>query len=97
MITVGLLVRIVAKPGKEQVVEDFIKNALPLAIAETETVNWYSFKISENTFGIFDTFEAESGRDAHLNGRIAEALMANASELLAVPPVIEKIQILSSK
>lgn len=93
----GLLARLKAKEGKEQVVSDFIKGAIELARKEDKTVTWYSFQIDSNTFGIFDTFETEDGRDAHLNGDIAKALMANAETLLSEPPVIEKITILSSK
>ena len=80
----ALLARVTAKPGKEKEVEEFLKNALPLAEAEADTVKWYGLKINENTFGIFDTFVTEDGRKQHLQGKIAEALMANAAELLAV-------------
>lgn len=97
MIKVGLLVRIEAKPGKENEVENFIKGALPLAQGEPDTMTWYAFKIDAFTFGIFDTFPHEGGRSAHLAGKIAEALMAKASELLAKPPVIEQIDILATK
>lgn len=94
---VGFLARLVAKPGKEQIVADFLANALPLAVAEPDTLTWYAFRIDHATFGIFDTFPHEDGRAAHINGPIAAALMANAEELLAVPPVIETIDILASK
>lgn len=97
MKTLGLLAKLKAKAGKEQVVSDFIKGAIDLARQEDETITWYSFKIDDNTFGIFDTFENEAGREAHLNGEIAKALMANADALLSEPPVIEKVNILSSK
>ena len=93
----ALLARLEAKPGKEQEVADFIKSALPLALAETETVCWYAFRIGESTFGIFDTFMDEVGRNAHLGGEIAKALMANAPELLATSPVIEKVDLLAIK
>ena len=93
----ALLARLEAKPGKEQEVADFIKSALPLALAETETVCWYAFRIGESTFGIFDTFMDEAGRNAHLGGEIAKALMANAPELLATSPVIEKVDLLAIK
>jgi len=92
---VGLLARVQAKPGKEKDVEQFLANAVELARQEEKTINWYAIKISDDTFGIFDTFAGEEGREAHLNGEIAKALMANASELLAKDPVIEKIQILA--
>lgn len=94
---VGLLVRLVAKAGKEKSVYDFIKGALPLANAESNTATWYAIQISENTFGIFDTFPHDAARQAHLSGPIAAALMANASELLETPPVIEYVDILAVK
>ena len=97
MVKVGLLVRLTAKPGKEQIVADFLAGALPLAQAEPATVTWFAIKISANEFGIFDAFPDDTGRKAHLNGPIAAALMANAAELLAVPPVIEQIDVLASK
>ena len=93
----ALLARVEAKPGKETEVEAFLKSALPLAEAEPQTVRWYGLKINENTFGIFDTFETEDGRKAHLQGKIAEALMANAAELLAKDPVIEFVDLLAVK
>ncbi len=68
MAKLALLARLEARPGKEQEVTDFLKSALPLAEAETGTVSWYAWQIGESTFGIFDTFEAEEGREAHLSG-----------------------------
>ncbi len=93
----GLLATIKAKPGKEADVESFLKDAVELAKKEEKTMTWYSFKIDNNTFGIFDTFEGEDGREAHLNGEIAEKLMANADTLLSEAPDIKKIDILASK
>ena len=93
----ALLARVEAKPGKEAVVAEFLKSALPLAEAEPATERWYALKINENTFGIFDTFETEDGRSAHLQGQIAAALMANAAELLAKDPVIEFVDLLAVK
>lgn len=93
----ALLARLEAKPGKEQQVAEFLKSALPLAEAEPGTIRWYTLQIGPTTFGIFDTFADEAGRDAHLNGEIAKALMAQASELLAVSPVIEKVDLLAVK
>jgi quinol monooxygenase YgiN len=92
-----LLATLKAKPGKEEVVENFLKSAQPLAQAEPGTIRWYAFKTGPDSFGIFDTFADEGARDAHLNGEIAKALMANAEALLAVPPKIEKLDILASK
>ncbi len=97
MVKFALLARLEAKPGKEQEVADFIKSALPLAQQETETISWYALKIGPSTFGIFDTFENEEGRKAHLAGQIAAALMAKAPELLAVAPVIEQVDLLAVK
>lgn len=93
----ALLAALEAKPGKEQVVEDFLISAQPLAQAEPGTIRWYAFKTGPATFGIFDTFATEEARDAHLTGEIAKALIANAEALLAVPPKIEKLDILASK
>lgn len=93
----GLLATLKAKSGKEEEVAAFIKGAVDLARQENKTLTWYSFKIDKNTFGIFDTFENEEGREAHLNGEIAKALMGNADRLLSESPNIQKIEILSSK
>lgn len=93
----ALLARLEAKAGKEQELADFIKSALPLAQAETQTIRWYALQIGPSTFGIFDTFADESGRDAHLAGEIAKALMAKAPELLSADPVIEKVTLLAVK
>ena len=97
MINVGLLARIVAKPGKEEEVAAFLKSALPLAQAEAATTVWYAIRISAREFGIFDAFSDDSGRKAHLSGPIAKALMANAEALLSEPPRIENVDILASK
>ena len=93
----ALLARVEAKPGKENEVFAFLKSALPLAEAEPGTVRWYALQLGPSTFGIFDTFETEEGRQAHLAGEIAKALMANAAELLAKDPVIEKVELLAIK
>ena len=93
----AILARIEAKPGKEKEVLEFLKSALPLAEGEQGTVRWYALQIGPSTFGIFDTFEAEEGRQAHLNGPIAAALMANASALLAKDPIIEMVGLLAIK
>ncbi|GAB4397496.1 MAG: antibiotic biosynthesis monooxygenase [Microscillaceae bacterium] len=97
MKNLGLLVTVKAKAGKEAEVSKFLSSAVALANQEEKTITWYAFQIDENTFGVFDTFEAEEGREAHLQGEIAKALMANAEILLAVPPSIQKIEILASK
>ena len=86
-----------SKPGKENEVEAFLKSAQPLAEREPETTSWYAVKIGPSKFGIFDTFPGEKGRDAHLSGDIAKALMAKAPELFSKAPEIHKIDILASK
>jgi quinol monooxygenase YgiN len=97
MVKFALLARLESKPGKEQEASDFLKSALPLAIAETGTVSWYALQLSPSTFGIFDTFETEEGRNAHLSGDIAKALMAKAPELFSKDPIIEKVDLLATK
>lgn len=97
MSKLGLLVTLEAKAGKEAELETFLKSALPLAQNEPDTLTWYVFKVNANTFGIYDTFNGEQGRQEHLNGPIAAALMAKAGELLAKPPLIQTIDILASK
>ena len=97
MVKYALLARLEAKPGKEQEVAAFIKSALPLAQAEPKTVQWFALQIGPSTFGIFDTFEDEDGRKAHLGGEIAKALMAHAPSLLASAPVIEQVDLLAVK
>jgi len=97
MVNVGLLVRVVAKPGKEQTVASFLAGALELAEREAGTVVWFAIRLSEREFGIFDAFADDSGRTAHLQGPIAAALMANAAELLSEPPRIEKVDVLAAK
>ncbi len=86
-----------AKPGKEAAVEAFLKQGAEMATQEKGTVSWYALKEGEGLYGIFDTFEDEAGREAHLSGEIAKALMANAEELLSEPPQIHKIEILAEK
>jgi quinol monooxygenase YgiN len=97
MVKVGLLARLEAKPGKEAAVASFLEGALPLANQETATTVWFALKLGPSTFGIFDAFADESGREAHLAGPIAAALMANAAELLAEQPVIEQVDVLAAK
>ncbi len=96
MKNLGLLAILKAKEGKEIQVANFIQGAVDLARREEKTITWYSFKIDKSTFGIFDTFENEEGRDAHLNGSIATALMEKAPDLLSEDPKIQKIDILSA-
>jgi quinol monooxygenase YgiN len=97
MVTVGLLVRLEAKPGKEAEVESFLKSGLAIVQEEPETTAWFAIRMGQSTFGIFDVFPDDAGRTAHLTGRVAAALMAKASDLLAQPPVIEKVDVLATK
>jgi quinol monooxygenase YgiN len=97
MVNVALLARLEAKPGKEGAVADLLKGALPLANAEPATTVWFALQIGPSTFGIFDAFADDTGRQAHLAGQIAAALMAKAPELLAQPPTIEKVDVLAAK
>jgi quinol monooxygenase YgiN len=96
METIGLLVTLEARQGKEADAEAFLKSAQPLAQQEKGTLKWYAIKLAPGKFGIFDTFANEAGRAAHLSGEIAKALGARANELLAVPPQIEKVEVLAS-
>jgi quinol monooxygenase YgiN len=97
MVTEALFVRLEAKPGKEQAVEAFLKGALPDVVAEQTTEAWFAIRMGPSTFAIFDAFPDESGRQAHLAGRVAAALMAKAPELLATPPNIDKADVLAAK
>jgi quinol monooxygenase YgiN len=93
----GILATLKAKPGKEAEVEAFLKSALPLANQEAGTLVWFALRLDASTFGIFDAFADETGRDAHLSGPIAAALMAKWQDLLAEPPNIQKINVLAAK
>jgi quinol monooxygenase YgiN len=93
----AFVVRIEAKPDKAENVAELLTGALPLAEAEPGTVDWYAARTSPTTFWIFDTFGSEDARQAHVNGEIAAALMANADELLAAPPEILAADVLAAK
>lgn len=97
MVTVALLVRLEAKPGKEAEVEKFLMEALPIVQGEPATTAWFGIRLGPSTFGIFDAFPDEAGRQAHLSGRVAAALMARAPELLAEPPRTEDVLVLAAK
>lgn len=97
MAKVAILAILKAKTGKENDVAAMLQSALPLAEAETQTISWYAIQIDGSTFGIFDTFEDDTGRQAHLDGPIAAALAQHAEELLADPPKIELVTILAAK
>ncbi|HKE25007.1 MAG TPA: hypothetical protein VKB88_21750 [Bryobacteraceae bacterium] len=96
MEAIGLLVKLEARQGKEADAEAFLKSAQPLALDEQATLKWYAIKLAPGKFGIFDTFANEAGRTAHLAGEIAKALGARANELFAVPPQVEKVEVLAS-
>ncbi len=97
MVTVALYVRLEAKPGKEAEVENFLRGGLAVVQQEPATVAWFALRLGPSTFGIFDAFPDEAGRQAHLFGKVAAALMAQAPELLSQPPVIEKVDVLAAK
>jgi quinol monooxygenase YgiN len=97
MPTVALFVRLEAKPGKEDDVAAFLKQGLQLANQESTTPLWFALRMGPTTFAIFDAFKDEAGRQNHLNGPIAKALMAQAPNLLAAPPAIERLDVLGAK
>jgi quinol monooxygenase YgiN len=96
-VKVALFVRLEAKAGKEAEVEQFRRGGLALVQQEPATTAWFGIRLGPSTFGIFDAFPDEAGRQAHLSGQVAAALMANAPELLAKPPSIEKVDVLAAK
>jgi quinol monooxygenase YgiN len=97
MVSVALLVRLESKPGKEAEVGEFLRAALPLVQEETATTAWFALRFGPSSFGIFDAFPNDEGRQAHLAGRVAAALLAQAEDLLSAPPVIEMVDTLASK
>ena len=97
MVTVGLLVRLEAKPGKEADVERFLEGGLALVNDEPDTTAWFALKMGPTTYGIFDVFPSDAGRQAHLQGRVAEALMAQAADLFSEAPDIAQIDVLAAK
>ena len=94
---VGVLATLQARPGQEINVEEFLKSATPLVAAELGTTAWFAFKIGPASFGIFDTFNDEQGRNAHVNGEVAKALFARAEELFVTPPQIQMVDIVAEK
>lgn len=95
----ALYVPLEAKPGKEKEVADFLRSAVPLVNAEAGTISWFATQMGPSSFAIFDTFDTEAGRNAHLNGAVAAALMekARAGDLFAKAPEIHKLEILADK
>lgn len=97
MLSLGLFVRLEAKPGKEKEVAAFLMHALDMANQEATTPLWFALRLGPSTFGVFDAFANESGRQGHLSGPIAKALMGRAPDLFAAPISIEKTEILGAK
>ena len=97
MVKVALAVKLEAKSGKEAEVEKFLRDGLSIVQQEPATTAWFALRFGQTTFGIFDAFPDEAGRQAHLSGQVAAALMQRAPELLAQPPSIEKVDVLAAK
>jgi quinol monooxygenase YgiN len=97
MVKVALLVRLEAKPGKEEEVANFLRSGLALVEEEPATTAWFAIRMGPTTFGIFDAFPDEEGRQAHLAGKVAAALKEKASELFAQPPDIKPVDVLAAK
>ena len=96
-VAVGLLVRLEAKLGKEDEVAQLLRDGLSLVLEEPATPAWFAIRVAPRTFGIFDAFPDEAGRQAHPAGRLAAALMGRTAELLAQPPSIEQVDVLAAK
>jgi quinol monooxygenase YgiN len=95
MTTVGLIVRLEAKPGKEEEVAEFLRSAVPLVEQEPATVAWFAVRIGTSSFAIVDAFPDQAGRQAHLEGAVAAALFGKADELLAAAPSVEQVDVLA--
>lgn len=93
----ALIATLQAKPGKEKETEEFLKSALPMVEAEPDTLSWYAVKFDENRFAIFDSFPSEEGRNAHLTGKVAKALMEKAPDLFVKTPSIARAEVLAVK
>jgi quinol monooxygenase YgiN len=96
-VKMALLVRLEAKPGKEADVESFLRGGLSIVQQEPATTSWFAIRLGPSTFGIFDAFPDEAGRQAHLSGKVAAALKQKADELFSQPPTIEKVAVLAAK
>jgi quinol monooxygenase YgiN len=97
MVTKGLIVRLEAKPGMEEELASFLRDALPLVQAEAETTAWLALRAGPTSFAIVDVFPDDAGRQAHLDGAVARALLGRATELLSEPPGIEPTDVLAAK
>ena len=93
----ALYVQLEAKPGKEQEVAAFLSSAKPMVDEESDTTAWFAIKMGPRTFGIFDAFASERGREAHLQGKVAKQLMAKAPQLFVNPPEIQRIEVIADK
>ncbi len=97
MVNVALFVRLEAKPGKEHEVENLLREGLLMVQDEPATTAWFGVKLGPSTFGIFDAFPNESGRQEHLSGKLAAVLMEKSSDLFSQPPTIEKANVIAAK
>ena len=97
MVTVGLLIRLQTKPGRESEVERFLESATPIVDQEPATTAWFGIRLGPAEYGIFNAFPDEAGRQAHMTGHGAEALFAHAPELFAQPPAVEPVDIVAAK
>jgi quinol monooxygenase YgiN len=97
MVTTGLIVRLTAKAGKVDELAAFLRDALPLVQDEPDTVAWLAVAIGGASFAIIDAFPDEQGRQSHLDGQVAAALLARAGELLEAQPEIEYVDVLAAK
>ena len=97
VVKVALFVRLEAKSGKEKEVERFLVGGLPLVMEVPATTAWFGIRLGPTTFGIFDAFPNDAGRQAHLSGKVAAALMAQAGELFSEPPSIQNVDVLAAK
>ena len=96
-VTTGLIVRLQAKPGEEEELASFLEGALPVVGSEPQTIAWLAVRASDSSFAIVDAFPDEAGRQAHLDGPLAAALLSRAAELLAEPPEIYPVEVLAAK
>ena len=97
MVTTGLIVRLEARAGKEDAVAEFLQSAVPLVEGEPQTIAWFAVRLGPSSFAIVDVFPDDGGRQAHLAGPVAAALMAGADELLSQPPDIQPVDVLAEK
>ena len=96
-VTLGILALLEAKAGKGDELAAFLKSGRDLAVAEEGTVTWYAFKISDTSYGIFDTFETDEALQAHLDGDIPKALARVGGDLLAKNPDIRTVDVIAVK